>query len=223
MIIQRLYALWLPIILITIQLVLEFSLPQNILASLHSESGPHEILQFLIITAAFVYAIRILMLKPWSISIFLASWVGVAALGALYISGEEISWGQHILQWGTPDYWQQLNDQGETNLHNTSSWLDQKPRLVLEIGMLIGGLIIPLLLKFKPDIVPQKFNIIYPTAAFIPMTVIALFINIADKVAEIWDISIFERASEVEEIFLFYFVLVYLIMLYQRIRVRLAP
>src|SRR3546814_4167282 len=54
------------------------------------------------------------------------------------MAGEEASWGQHYAGWLTPDNWQALNDQGETNLHNTSSWLDQKPRTLLEIGVIVG-------------------------------------------------------------------------------------
>lgn len=33
-------------------------------------------------------------------------------------AGEEISWGQRIFGWDTPEAWQELNAQKETNLHN---------------------------------------------------------------------------------------------------------
>ena len=33
-------------------------------------------------------------------------------------AGEEISWGQRIIGWDTPDGWRDVNLQGETNLHN---------------------------------------------------------------------------------------------------------
>lgn len=61
----------------------------------------------------------------------------VMTLGAIYFAGEEISWGQHLFGWETPDSFVAINDQQETNLHNTSSWLDQKPRLLLEIWVLL--------------------------------------------------------------------------------------
>jgi hypothetical protein len=41
-----------------------------------------------------------------------------AALGALFILGEEISWGQRLFGWATPDALDEVNAQGETNLHN---------------------------------------------------------------------------------------------------------
>lgn len=39
----------------------------------------------------------------------------------LFVAGEEISWGQRLLGLQTPEAWQQINEQDETNLHNL--WL----------------------------------------------------------------------------------------------------
>ncbi|MCB9982820.1 MAG: hypothetical protein H6861_03965 [Rhodospirillales bacterium] len=50
-----------------------------------------------------------------------------------------------------------MNDQNETNLHNISSRFDQKPRLILLVGVVVGGLIIPALQHFKSKRVPQIF------------------------------------------------------------------
>ena len=77
-------------------------------------------------------------------------WFSIATLGVAYTAGEEISWAQHLVGWGTPHWWADLNDQGETNLHNVSSWLDQKPRALLEVGIVIGGIVLPLLLRAVP-------------------------------------------------------------------------
>lgn len=40
----------------------------------------------------------------------------------IFCSGEEISWGQRIFGVRTPEYMMEVNDQGETNLHNLT-WL----------------------------------------------------------------------------------------------------
>ena len=72
-------------------------------------------------------------------------WTVIFGLGCVYFLGEEISWGQHLGGWETPDAWKEINDQNETNLHNTSGWLDQIPRTVLTIGIICGGVIFPLL------------------------------------------------------------------------------
>jgi hypothetical protein len=48
----------------------------------------------------------------------LAAVYGLAALVSLFIAGEEISWGQRVLGFATPAGLDDINDQGETNLHN---------------------------------------------------------------------------------------------------------
>ena len=46
-------------------------------------------------------------------------WVYIlAGLGALFVAGEELSWGQHIFGFATPDSLAEINFQRETNLHN---------------------------------------------------------------------------------------------------------
>jgi len=75
-------------------------------------------------------------------------WLSIFGLGCVYFLGEEISWGQHLFGWATPESWMAVNDQGETNLHNTSAWLDQIPRTVLTVGIIVGGLCYPLVRKW---------------------------------------------------------------------------
>ena len=40
------------------------------------------------------------------------------ALGCFFIMGEEISWGQRLIGWDTPESWAEINYQQETTLHN---------------------------------------------------------------------------------------------------------
>ena len=77
------------------------------------------------------------------------AWLVIFGLGCVYFLGEEISWGQHLFGWATPESWMAVNDQGETNLHNMSGWLDQIPRTVLTIGIIAGGLVSPLIRKWR--------------------------------------------------------------------------
>ncbi len=209
--------LWLPLAFMAIQFIIEFALDGPTLSILHSEGGPHESLQALIVAAAFVLAI-VIFIKMKSDNIWLRMWIALAAICSLYVTGEEISWGQHILDWSTPDFWAGLNDQGETNLHNTSSWFDQKPRLILLIGAITGGLLIPAAQRWKPKFVPQRFTIIYPPATLGITAALAISTNLLDKVFEsLRNEPFFARGSEVEEVYLFYFVLLYLIALRRRL------
>jgi glucan phosphoethanolaminetransferase (alkaline phosphatase superfamily) len=218
MTLPRLWTLWLPLLLLAFQFVLEFSFSSAELAVLMSENGPIELLQFIPISIAFVVALamvcRLFPLRRPALFI----WVLVAALACFYVAGEEVSWGQHFLHWNTPEYWKALNDQQETNLHNTSAWLDQKPRLILLIGIIAGGIIIPLLQRYRPVLLPEKFSIIYPAATLMPVALLVLGPYLAQEFAEhFFERGIFQRDSELQELYMYYFVLLYLVMLQKRI------
>lgn len=45
----------------------------------------------------------------------------VFAVGAFFVAGEEIAWGQRIVGWGTPETFERINEQKETTLHNINS------------------------------------------------------------------------------------------------------
>jgi hypothetical protein len=44
-----------------------------------------------------------------------------------------MSWGQHFFKWDTPSLFSEINDQNETNIHNTSNLFNQLPRNLLLI------------------------------------------------------------------------------------------
>jgi len=215
--ISKIYWFWIPVIFMAAQLVIERILPGQILGRLHSEGGPHETLQFLVLAIAFILAVRTVFLPQLNNQGWLRAWIALAAACCLYVAGEEISWGQHVIQWSTPGYWAALNDQNETNLHNTSAWFDQKPRIVLELGILVGGIIIPLLQRYKPSLVPKRFASIYgPQELYFPAMMILLirFLDFSDNGKAF---NVFRRGSEVEELYLFYFVMLYVMALRRRI------
>ncbi len=66
-------------------------------------------------------------------------------LACVYFAGEECSWGQWYFGFETPDFIEDINEQDEFNLHNTSSWLNQKPRAAVEAFVVVAGLVVPVL------------------------------------------------------------------------------
>ena len=74
---------------------------------------------------------------------------GLGHFGSLYFALEELSYGQHMFRWETGKTWSELNDQQETNLHNVLPLFDQLPRTLLTLGVLIGGIIMPLYRSFR--------------------------------------------------------------------------
>lgn len=202
--------LWLPVSLLVIQLGLDTVLPSSAKAGIYAENGPYEIVQFFILLVAIGVAATTLAAMDRS-RVWLTGWIVLAAVCCVYVAGEEVSWGQHFLNWNTPEYWSRVNDQNETNLHNTSSWLDQKPRLLLELAVYSGGLILPLLLRYRPSLVPLKFDVIYPSFRLVVTAALCLVIRFADMAGDFTHDPIFGRAAEIEETYLFYFVTLYLV------------
>jgi len=77
-----------------------------------------EWLQFACLVGAVVFlallSVRLLRRRQVGMALL----YGVVALGVLFLTGEEISWGQRIFGWGTPESLQAVNRQGETTVHN---------------------------------------------------------------------------------------------------------
>ena len=200
-------------------LLCEFFVPDSIKPHFFSEGGPHEKFQALFVFVGLVYAARLFFLVE---GLWLKLWFGIAALSCLYITGEEISWGQNFFGWVTPEFWSGVNDQQETNLHNTSDWLDQKPKTLLQIGVLVGGFIIPALQRWKPSVLPARYASVYPTWHVVVTACFVAFVKIVDTIQDMIhpyaDWRMFWRASEVLELYIYYFVLIYLIAMWKRFK-----
>lgn len=142
----------------------------------------------------------------------------VAAVACFYIAGEEHSWGQHFFNWQTPDYWADLNRQQETNLHNVTDLFDKKPRLLLELGTLIGGLLIPLAAQFNPWIRRNRWSLFLPASAMFPVALGALLFKSFHFIEKHFAITMpLDRPAEATESFLYLFILFYLIILARRV------
>ena len=191
-------------------------------AQVGSETGILETSHVLIPLISAVICLRILARPDARRGRLIFTWIVLALLGNIYLAGEEASWGQHYLGWLTPEAWQALNDQGETNLHNTSSWLDQKPRTLLEMGVIVGGIVIPLLALVRPGLRQGRFALFLPPLVCLPVALLA-------EVAKTWErlqdqgligVMLFYRASEVQELYFALFILFYLLVFHKRLVAR---
>jgi hypothetical protein len=213
--ISRFWWLWLPVAVLLALFAWPQAFPASYRAWIGGERGALESLHVLIPLASLVLAGRMLVLAQVRRRPLLWAWLALAALGSLYIAGEEASWGQNYLGWGTPEGWQALNDQNETNLHNTSSWLDQKPRALLELGVIVGGIAIPLAALRWPAIRRARLAIILPPFLCLPSAVIAEAVRMSGRALSALapGTTLFERASEVQELYFYLFILLYLMAL----------
>lgn len=215
------YTIWLPAAFFIFQVILELFLPDTIMNHVVSENGPHEFLQCLIAFAGSVLALQC-ALRAKRQSVFLCAWCVCFAAGCFYIAAEEISWGQWIFKWTTSEYWTSINDQQETNLHNISSWLDQKPKALVLIGILVGGIIFPLLEKYTKTRLPERFLIIYPPITLIFVALCIAAVKLGDVIDDqIEDFYFWARDSEIEEIFVYYYLLLYIVQLRGKIFARI--
>lgn len=115
---------------------------------IRDELGPGENLTAGLFFASVVLAIMIgRTLRRDGIKAFGAAFY-VLAGAAFFVGGEEMSWGQHIFRWATPEWVGAVNKQNETNLHNMAERvLDQKPRAIVSLIILLFGAVVPFLLR----------------------------------------------------------------------------
>ena len=141
-------------------------------------------------------------------------------MGCIYFAGEEASWGQHWLGWETGDYFLSANDQQETNFHNTSKWLDRVPKAIVSLLIFIGGVVVPLWFFCKK----RMFNYdklwwwLYPTWVCFPTAIFASMATWPAKIERATDVSFyFNQSQEVKELYIAYFILLFITSLYQRL------
>lgn len=94
-----------------------------------TEDGIAENIQVVFFIVAFVFCFRIVHNRAHRRDYLYAVLYGILCVGLFFIIGEEVSWGQRIIGWDTPQHLKIANKQDETNLHNiygvgeTIKWL----------------------------------------------------------------------------------------------------
>ena len=152
----------------------------------------------------------------------LKAWLFVLVLGSAYFALEEISYGQHLFGWGTSESWKELNDQDETNLHNVHAIFDQVPRALLTLGILVGGVILPLYRHFRGirlDEDNARFYWQWPTLDCVTIGLLAILIR---PVLSQFELE-FINTGEMKENLFALFILLYCVSIRLRLKNRLSP
>ncbi|WP_258803014.1 hypothetical protein [Pseudarthrobacter sp. NS4] len=96
-----------------------------------SEDSLVEWLQFLCLLGASIFlpliTIRLLSMGLKGMALL----YGLVTLGVWFLTGEEISWGQRIFGWDTPEDMAAVNRQGETTVHNIRGVMELIPPAML--------------------------------------------------------------------------------------------
>jgi len=149
-------------------------------------------------------------------------------LGSLYFAGEEASWGQHWFHWRTPEAWAALNDQRETNLHNTLGVFDQLPRLLLTLGAVLGGVVAPLVARRRRrPLLGERADWLLPTIVCLPAALLAVGAELPQGAFE-WagrpvPGALRYNAGELKEYYLALFLSLYALSLWRRSSPSAAP
>ncbi|MCG6890869.1 MAG: hypothetical protein LJE92_14895 [Gammaproteobacteria bacterium] len=149
-------------------------------------------------------------------SVYLKAWIVILIIGATYFALEEVSYGQHVFHWRTAEAWKALNDQNETNLHNVHALFDQVPRALLTIGILVGGVVLPLYRYFR-GIKLEESNRFYwqwPTMDCVTIGLLVILIRPFQMVVHTHVIS----TGETKEMLFALFILLYCLSLHSRLR-----
>lgn len=162
----------------------------------------------------------------------LRGWLLFIALGTFWLLGEETSWGQHYFNWQTGGWFAAINDQGETNIHNTpGGWFDQKPRAILLFGMILGAVAHPLVKWARNGRgLFDKPAWLAPTLASLPPVVFSQIGALPERIddlndaLQLWSFRVQEvlqyRSSEMEEVFMYLFFITYTLSLSGRFKLR---
>jgi hypothetical protein len=216
--------LWFPPILLLVIVPIKILAPEFYAARIDGELGLIELATPLLSIAGAVVGIQLLRQASRLPSNRLRLWLLATTLGCVYFAGEELSWGQHLFGWGTPDYIEAVNDQEETNLHNISSWFDQKPRMLLEVWVLVGGVIWPVYrwrTRSMPTAGDGEAYWFWPSTECLPTALLAILVRLPERIKSLLDIEQLPlelRFSEPQEYYFALFLLLYLASIRRRLR-----
>lgn len=209
---SRLWTLWLPVAAFFFIPFLAWYAPKFFSTWFDNEAhGLLEFLHFLLPLITALIGLRLVFSPHIRSDPLIFFWCIAMVLGGIYLAGEEASWGQHYVGWATPETWVNVNDQQETNLHNTSNLLDQLPRGFLVAGIVLTGIVYPWLLLKRPGLLPSRFNFTYPPLALFPLATLitACWIYRAlNKGTELKSYLVY-RPGEFQELFIVWFLCYY--------------
>ena len=195
-------------------------------ADIYREYGLVESLSNVFLFVAIVFSFRSIILP---LTIIQRTWVSLFVLGCILFLGEEISWGQHYIEWKTPEAWSEMNNQNETNLHNLQGWpeflFSKIARNGLSIGLIIGSVVAPWWLRKNPQFcIPGKINFwLWPSSESAIVAILAVASNLPKRLLKNFGVEIpwlyyGPADGELKECLFALFIMMYAIVLLRTLR-----
>ena len=137
------------------------------------ENGFVENLQSIILFFSIILIIK--YRKIYKGNLLIRIFLIIYIIGLIYYFGE-ISWGQHFFKWNTPEFFENYNNQNETNIHNISNLFDQLPRTLV---LLFCGIIAPFTIILQKYIKINKdiLYILCPDRKLLIISITLIFFN----------------------------------------------
>jgi hypothetical protein len=192
-------------------------------ANLKNEYGMMETLTNIFLLLSFAFGAHAALLAKDHIQ---RGWCTLFALGCFVFLGEEMSWGQHYMNWSPNESWSEINRQHETNIHNLKGWPEffftKLARNALSIGMILGSVVAPWWLRKNPGLCLQgTFNYwLWPSVQSAPLAILTNIFTIPTRAAKSFDVEISwlyygPSAGELKECLIALFILNYALTLQQ--------
>lgn len=207
-----LFYIWIPVLSYIAIVFVAASDPSLYRAVATGEDGVIELLHVALGFVGFLIALRLLYWFWKQKNRLGIAFAVFSALVCLYIALEEASYGQHMFGWEAEGLFLEVNKQQETNLHNISSWFNEKPRVILELAIILGGLLLPAFPGLFMRFVPEGLRSYAPTVLFLPTSILVVVSRLPERLGlkglEPYIGSI--RHSEVQELYMFLFIGLYI-------------
>lgn len=161
------------------------------------EDGPAEYL-----SAVFYFAAALLFALAGLRGVTSRWWMVPLVVLSVLVGGEEISWGQRLFGFGTPESLADANVQGEVNLHNIEG-VHGTVRAAVVLFFLVGFVLLPLAVRFWPVVAAQVSRLRFPVPPLVlaPLVLVAVAFMVGDRLIPLGDGEIF-MLDEVGELYL---------------------
>ena len=153
-----------------------------------NENGLVETVQVIIIFSTLYFLFNLILKKKYSKIINIL--IIFQFLGLFYIGFEEISWGQNLIKFDSPEFFLDensifFNKQEEFNLHNTSNIFNEIPRAFVILWCTLSIPILKLInLKNKSELA----IFIKPSDKLFNLSILILFLSIPDLIINKFDL-----------------------------------
>lgn len=175
------------------------------------------------VIVAFILA-RATVALDWTLKVWLALFV----VAMIFFAGEDLNWGQHYLGVTPPEFFLEHNREEETNIHNMWPLLfNRLPRAIVNAWLIVACILVPLGLRFPvhllrnivPPVLWPDRRLLFPASMVFAIKGLR-HLGSGVSTEQSWLLGV--RHSELEELMIMCVLVLYALMLRERLVTRPA-